>query len=122
MLCLCRMNSTDGETASNQLTAGCQFRSGVRCASRCFLFTGQSGILPLRLSSFVYVPAEYSAELLITIEVLLEFNRVNDARVLARRCERKLKQGTTEFEEGLLRDALGTFYIRVSQPLLALEH
>ena len=63
-----------------------------------------------------------AAELLITIEVLLKFNKIDDARLLARRCERNLEKGATELDEGFMRDALGTFYGRIGQPLRALEH
>jgi hypothetical protein len=51
-----------------------------------------------------------SAELLMTIEVLLEFARLDEARLLARRCERKLEKGVTESEAGHICKALGGFY------------
>lgn len=62
------------------------------------------------------------AELLMSMNVLLNLDRIEEARGLARRCERRLKIHATEFEQGLLRDALGAFYSRTGQPLRALEH
>jgi hypothetical protein len=61
-------------------------------------------------------------ELLVALEVVLRLNRMGEARALAQKCERMLKANVSEFDQGLLHDALGSFYSRVGQPLRAMQH
>lgn len=108
----------DIETAYGRLTI--HERSAVRFKMLSFYWSIRDFALA---REFIRIRTCHDpSELLITIQVLLQFDRVHDARVLARRCERKLQKRTSELDEGFLRDALGTFYGRMREPLLALEH
>jgi tetratricopeptide (TPR) repeat protein len=61
------------------------------------------------------------AELLIAMEIYLESGRIQEAGKVARKCERVLKAPRSDFDEGMLRTALGNYYGRQGQPVRALN-
>jgi hypothetical protein len=65
---------------------------------------------------------ETAAELFFTMDVLLERNRMEEAKTIAQKCKRALKARHSHLDEGLLRDALARFYARTGNPFLALEN
>ena len=53
-----------------------------------------------------------SSEMFFEMAVLLEFERLEEARLLAIRCANALSFANSRFENGLLLDALGSFFAR----------
>jgi hypothetical protein len=62
------------------------------------------------------------AELFWTMDVLLELNRMEEAKTIAQRCKRALKMRPDDLYNGLLRDALARFHARTGKHLLALQY
>jgi hypothetical protein len=63
-----------------------------------------------------------ATELCFTMDILLELNRMEEAKTIAQRCNRALEKRPSDLDVGLLRDALAGFYARTRNPLLALQH
>jgi hypothetical protein len=53
-----------------------------------------------------------ASDIFFGVEVLLELDKLEDARVLAIRCANALPHATSRFEQSLLLDALGSFFAR----------
>lgn len=54
----------------------------------------------------------WASDMFFAVEVLLELDKLEDARVLAFRCANALRHATSRFEQSLLLDALGSFFAR----------
>ena len=67
-------------------------------------------------SRFISVrDAHCSRELFLTMDVLLELERLGDAKAVAQKCERALTKTSDEWEQGCLIDALASYYARCGE-------